>query len=194
MKRTLKIGITVLVVAALAMSGIALAQTDEQTGQTGEPAIAERIAARLQGLVDDGTITAEQAEAVTATLAEAAPTRHRHRSGPGFGAVAGFLGMEAADFREAIDEHDTLADLATANGSSGDELVAFLVGQVEERLAAAVEDGRIEQEDADVELGEIEERIAEMVNGEIPECAGHIGGRPGPGRFGGRVPTGGSDT
>lgn len=185
MKQTLKIGITALVVATLAMSGIALAQTDEATDEAAQNAVT-RIAEKLQSLVDDGTITADQAEAVAEVLADGFHPRGRkgHR-GPNPGAVAEFLGMEVDDFREALQEYDTLADLAAANGSSGSELISFLVGQAEERLDQAVEDGKIEQAEADEKLAEVTVKITEMVNSEIPEDAGRRrAGRGGPGEQG----------
>ena len=200
MKQTLKIGITALVVATLAMSGIALAQTDESTDEAAQNAVT-RIAEKLQSLVDDGTITADQADAVAEVLADGfrprGPKGHR---GPNPGAVAEFLGMEVDDFREALQEYDTLADLAAANGSSGAELISFLVGQAEERLDQAVADGKIEQADADEKLAEATEKITEMVNSEIPEDAGQRGGRGqgrrgpgGQGGFGGQPPVEGTD-
>ena len=193
MKQTLKIGITALVVATLAMSGIALAQTDESTDEAAQNAVT-RIAEKLQSLVDDGTITADQAEAVAEALADGfrpGDRKGHHRPNPG--AIAEFLGMEVDDFREALQEYDTLADLAAANGSSGSELIAFLVGQAEERLDQAVADGKIEQAEADEKLTEVTEKITEMVTSEIPEDAGRRrGGRGGPGGFGGQPPVEGT--
>ena len=194
MKQTLKIGITALVVATLAMSGIALAQTDESTDEAAQNAVT-RIAEKLQSLVDDGTITADQAEAVAEVLADGFRRGGRGHNGPNRGAIAEFLGMEVDDFREALQEYDTLADLAAANGSSGSELISFLVGQAEERLDQAVADGKIDQAEADEKLAEVTEKITEMVNREIPEDAGQRGGRGGPGGqsgFGGQPPVEGT--
>lgn len=182
MKQTLKIGITVLVVAALAMSGIALAQTDEAGDETVSQNAVTRIVEKLQGLVDAGTISADQAEAVAETLADGfRPGGPRGHRGPHFGAVAEFLGLDAEEFRAELLEHGTLADLAAANGSSESDLVDFLVQQAEERLAQAVADGRIEQSDADARLADITERITDLVNRELP-TPGEFEGRPG---FGG---------
>lgn len=199
MKQTLKIGITFLVVAALTMSGIALAQTDESTD---DPAVNQngvtRIVERLQGLIDDGTISAGQAQAVAEALADGFhPGGPRGHRGPGFGEIADFLGMDAESFRAALQEYDTLADLAAANGSSADELVSFLVTQAEERIAQAVENGRIDQADADEKLAEIEEKVTEKVNSQIPEPGDRRPGRRGPGGgeeggFG-SLPTDGAD-
>ncbi len=186
MKQTLKIGITVLVVAALAMSGIALAQTEEPADEAAQNAVT-RIAEKLQSLVDEGTITADQAEAVAEALADGGgPGGRRGHRGPNFGAVAEFLGMEGDAFREALQEYDTLADLAAANGSSGTELIDFMVGHASERIDQAVADGKIDQADADEKLADATEKITEMVNSEIPENGGQRQGRgPGEGRQGG---------
>ncbi len=194
MKQTLKIGITVLVVATLAMSGIALAQTNESTDETVKNVVT-RIVKRLQSLVDDGTITAVQAEAVAAVLADGArpearpealpETRPEARSGnngPNFGAIAEFLGMEVVEFRKALQEYDTPADLAVAKGSSGPQLISYLIDQASQRLDQAVADGKMEQAAADETLAEVTERITEMVNSEIPDKAGQRGpdrGEPG---------------
>ncbi|MEE9297440.1 MAG: hypothetical protein V3V29_00190 [Acidimicrobiia bacterium] len=194
MKHTLKIGITALVVAALAMSGIALAQTDETNDEVAvqDTVAYAKIVEKLQPLVDDGTLTDAQAEAVAEALAEGMrPGFRRGHRGPNFGAIAEYLGLEGEKFREALQEYDTLADLAAANGSSGTELIGFLVDHVEERLDQAVVDGKIEQADADEKLAEAEEKITEMVNSEIPEPGRR---RPGSGGFGGSPPADGLGT
>lgn len=200
MKQTLKIGITVLVVAALALSGIALAQTDESADGAPQNAVT-RIAERLQPLVDDGTITADQAQAVAEALADGVrPGGRKGRHGPNFGAITEFLGMERDEFREALQEYETLAELAADNGSSGSELIDFLVGRVEERLDQAVADGKFEQAEADEKLAAATEKITEMVNSEIPDNAGQRrgrgpgrGGPGGPGGFGGPPPADGAN-
>jgi polyhydroxyalkanoate synthesis regulator phasin len=183
MKQTLKIGITVLVVAAMAMSGIALAQTDEGAEEAQQNAVT-RIAELLQALVDDGTITADQAEAVAEFMVENRPERKGPKGPRGGGEVAEFLGMTQEEFRAALQEFDTLADLAAANGSSGAALIDFMVGRVEERIAQAVADGKLTQDEADEKLAKLRDKITERVNSEIPEPGeGDRGprGRRGPG-------------
>ena len=187
MKQTLKIGITVLVVATLAMSGIALAQTNESTDETARNVVT-RIVKRLQSLVDDATITAVQAEAVAAVLAdgvrpearpearlEALSEARSGNNGPNFGAIAEFLGMEVVEFRKALQEYDTPADLAVAKGSSGPQLISYLIDQASQRLDQAVADGKMEQAAADEMLAEVTEKITEIVNSEIPDKAGQRG-------------------
>lgn len=184
MRQTLKIGITAVVVAALAMSGIALAQTtaEEETMAVEESRAYQAILDHLAPLIEDDTITEAQAEAVASTLAE----NMRGHGGRGRGlralrATAEFLELTPEEMREALAEYDTLADLAAANGSSGAELIAYLVAQVEEHLATAVEEGRITEEEAAEKLADATEHITEMVNSDIPEPRGERGPRFGPG-------------
>jgi polyhydroxyalkanoate synthesis regulator phasin len=189
MKQTLKIGVTVLLVAALAMSGIALAQTgggDEAPAGDGP---VSKILEALGPLVENGTISEAQAEAVAETLAENLPPRRPHRGGRFVvGAAAEFLGMEVQDLAAQLREGTTLAEIA---GAQTDGLIAALVADVEEKLDGAVAEGRITQEEADEKLAEATERITTFVN-EGPQHEEGEGpggrGRGGPGGFGGGAP------
>lgn len=184
MRQTLKIGITMVVVAALAMSGIALAQTTDDTDavEVEDTRAYQAILEHLAPLVDDDTISQSQAEAVAATLAE-------NRRGPGgrgrglraLQATAEFLELTSEEMRAALTEYDTLADLAAANGSSGDALIAYLLTQVEEHMATAVDEGRLTEDEAAEKLAEAEEHITEMVNSDIPEPGTGPRGRGGRG-------------
>jgi hypothetical protein len=73
-----------------------------------------------------------------------------------------------------------LAQIAEANGVSRDDLIAFLVGQFEEKLADKVESEEINQERADELLARFQERVEELVDQTEP-FRPHFG--PGPGRF-----------
>ena len=191
MKQTLKIGITVMVVAALAMSGVALAAqtTEDDTTAVEDTRGYEMIQNKLAPLVEDGTINQTQADAVAAALAQGG---RGPGGGRGFRAIQGvaeFLELTQEEMREALAEYDTLADLAAANGSSGAELIAYLVDQAEEHIADAVANGRMTQEVADEKLADLEDHITDLVNSDIPEpgdrpMGGGRGGR-GPGGFGG---------
>jgi hypothetical protein len=168
LKQTLKIGVTVLVVAALAMSGIALAQSDEEApADDGADRAAAAIVERLAPLIEDGTITEAQAEAVAGTLADGfgrpRPPRALFK---GLDAAADFLGMEIEDLAAQMRDGETLAAIA---GDQADELIAALVADAEEHLAAAVEDGKLAQDEADERLAELEERITTFVNEGPPE-------------------------
>ena len=198
MRQNLKIGVTVLVVAALAMTGIALAQTSNAP-TTDAPPDADRLEAaileRLAPLVDDGTITDDQAEAVAAHLADAFDRPFKRRPGPGVMARAlEFLGVTPEEAREALGEGRTLADIAEANGSSGDELVEFLLEQIESRLDEAVAEGDLTEERKAEIVENAEQRLTALVDGKVDlprphdRRRGPHRGTPGFGPFGEQPP------
>jgi hypothetical protein len=194
-KQTLKIGITLVVVAALAMSGIALAaQANDDNGGTadrvGTP-VYTRILDQLSPLVEDGTIDEDQAAAVAEHLAGSfrGPAR-AVRALHGLMAVADFLGLDGPEMREALGDYETIAAIAEANGSSADAVIDHLLALCEERLDLAVENGRITEDEKAEILVEAEERITDLVNNPLPEPGDRpfrgrrLGGRgfgPGPG-------------
>lgn len=187
MKQTLKTGFTVLVVAALTMSGLALAQTDETASDEEVSRGVTAILERLAPLVEGGTINQAQAEAVAEQLADGFGPRRPHRGLQALKAASEFLDMEIADLASQLRDGATLAEIA---GDQTDGLIAAMVAEAEEHLAQAVADGRLTQEEADEKLAGIEDRITTFVNQgppERPEGAGgpgRPGGHRGPGGFG----------
>ncbi|MBJ7453432.1 MAG: hypothetical protein JHC71_15325 [Blastococcus sp.] len=176
----------VLTLGGLGLAVPALADT----GPTGSAV--DRITEALSGLVSDGSITQEQADEVASTLDEAGIGHGGGHRGGGFdlSAAATALGMTEDELRTALEtDGTTLADVAGDQGVEVDVLVDALVTAQQERIAAAVEDGRITQEQADERLADLEERVTERVNSEPP-----VGG-PGHGFRGDRGdrPHGGAD-
>jgi hypothetical protein len=150
MKQSLKIGFVAVVVAAFAASGLALAQSDGS--EQAPPSI--------------DVPTTEFAPAGPGFGKKGPGGPHEMRGGPGhLDAVAEFLGIDDPQvIVDALEAGDTLADVAAANGSSGEALVAGLVADLSEKLAESVADGRIDQARADEILVNAEERITELVN------------------------------
>lgn len=144
----------------------------------------ERLRNALQGLVDDGTITDEQADAVAEHLQDRRQDRLDLR-GLGLDAAAETLGLSDDEVRDALRDGSTLADLAEQQGVDVATLTDALVAAAQERLDAAVADGRITQERADEIAAELPERLAVLVE-EGPQW-GH-----GPGRGDGPPPRGGA--
>ncbi len=201
MKQTLKIGITIMVVAVLAMSGIALAQTNDEApdGEDASRAVAA-IVKKLGPLVEAGTIDEGQAQAVAETLADGSGHRRpqQRRAVHGLKAAAEFLGMEIEDLGAQLKDGATLAEIA---GDQTGALIDALVAETEEHLALAVADGKLTQEEADAKLADAEERITTFVNEgppERPEGERPEGERPRPprrpgGPGGDGPPMGGAD-
>ena len=182
MRHALKVASTIVVVVALTMTGIALAQSSDTPVTDVAPdggRLQAAILERLLPLIEDGTISEGQAEAVASHLADTVTDR-RHRR-PGFaiiGVTLEFLGVTPEEAREALGAGQTLADIAEANGSSGEELVEFLLDRLEAHLDEAVADGNLTDERRAEILESAEERVTALVDGEIDLPRPHDRRRP----------------
>ncbi|NEK56745.1 hypothetical protein GCU56_02495 [Geodermatophilus sabuli] len=142
----------------------------------------DRIRDALAGLVEDGSLTGAQADAVASTLAESGLGGGRGGHGGGgrldLSAAATALGMTEEELRDALEVDDTsLADVAEEQGVQVDTLVDALVEEQRARIAQAVEDGDLSQEEADQRLADLEERVAQRVDSDDWGHHGRGGGR-----------------
>jgi hypothetical protein len=150
--------------------------TDSSTAG-GAPEIASHWTEVLQPLVDAGTITQAQLDAVTQALQDAGPI---WRGGPrpggdwvGRASAGGPIALETAattigisveELRAALADGQTLAEVATANDVEPHAVIDALVAEATTRLDDAVADGRIDEEDADERRSDLTERITNAVN------------------------------
>jgi hypothetical protein len=141
---------------------------------TSDNVVASRLAhikSALSGLVSDGTLTQSQADKVAGTLDSKMPKRGLggHMGGMGMSAgkdaVAKALGMTTAKLDTALKSGKSLADVAKDQKVSVDALVKVLVTAAQDKLAAAVKDGKITQEQADTMKSSLTQRITDHVNG-----------------------------
>jgi polyhydroxyalkanoate synthesis regulator phasin len=138
-----------------------LADTD------GETSVVDRIKSALSGLVEDGSLTQEQADEVATTLSDAGLGHGGHHGGDRIGleTAAEALGLTEAELRTALEPDGTsLADVAQDQGVDVGTLVDALVQAQQDRIAQAVEDGRLTQAEADERLADLEARVTERVN------------------------------
>jgi len=174
-----------------ALSG---AQTDE-TDPTDEPSpvdpagevdpaaeparrarLEERLRSELIALVDAGTITAAQADAVAEHLAGQAPFRHRGGHGAAFGEdVAEVLGLTTEELRSRLGEGQTLADIARAEGVDVQAVVDAIVAAQKERLDQAVANGDLTEEEADQRAADLAEDVQARVEGRAEGGRDHGG-------------------
>jgi hypothetical protein len=96
------------------------------------------------------------------------------------------IGIPPGDLLYAMRDGTTMAEVAESEGVSVQTVVDAIVGSMQERLDAAVEEGFISQELADELSGGLEERATQIVNGELPFFHGGPMGGP----FGGHGPFG----
>ena len=183
-----------------AASPSAVQQTEDTTPATdpaADPAPAPdvergtRLRESLQPLVDDGTITAEQADAVVTQLKDSMPEREGRGGHFGRGGRGGFpfdgevletLGIDVATLREQLQAGSSLADIAAAQGVDVQALIDTLVTEGSERIDEAVAAGRIDEAEAATRKADLETRVTEMVNKTFDGSFGEGGpGRRGPG-------------
>ncbi|TFV66970.1 UNVERIFIED_ORG: hypothetical protein E4P37_04410 [Bacillus sp. AZ43] len=151
------------------------ALADDETATARE----DRIREALADLVEDGSITGAQADEVASTLAQLALGGHGGGGHLDLSAAATAMDMTEDELREALRADDTsLADVAAAQGVDVDALVDALVAAADERIAQAVENGDLTQEQADERLADLEARITERVNSDDWGHRG-LGGRGG---------------
>ena len=161
----------------------AVVQQDDSTGGVDDAARPEpgsQLREVLQDLVDEGTITTAQADAVAEHLAENRPERdgHRHRrGGPAFDGevVAGLIGIDAETLRDELRSGSSIADLAEANGVDPQTVIDALIDEGQAHIDLMVESGRLTDDEAADMAASLAERITARVNGERPER----GERPG---------------
>lgn len=180
--------------AALGLAAVSGAQTTDTpttteapaSGSEARPDAGSRWSDALQGLVDDGTLTEAQRDAVVDALREAGPSMR----GPGHGKrgaslepAADALGLTVDELREQLRDGTTVADLAAARGVDVQAVVDAIVADRQARVAEKVAAGEITQERADEILADAESRATAFVNGERPERGpGSRGGGRGPDR------------
>ena len=170
-----------IVVAALQDSDTTddtIAATDE-TGESVRPEAGTQLREMLQALVDDGTITDAQADAVTEHLVENRPERgdrgdrgdrggRRAHPGADGEVVAELIGIDAAELRAALRDGSTIAELADANDVDPQTVIDALVAEAQGHLDLAVENGRLTEDEAAAKSEQLTERITARVNGERP--------------------------
>ncbi|MEX0865503.1 MAG: hypothetical protein WD269_11645 [Acidimicrobiia bacterium] len=177
LKKTLPLAAVALVIGLALGStvfapGAADAQESDSKESTASDTAQERCLEFLQPLVEDGTLTDTQAEAVAEHLSSALPGRHGRFVGrvPGlmvFAEAADIIGIEPGDLREALADGSTLAEVAGANGVEPETLVEGLVAALEEKLDQLVENGEITEEKAAQILENAPDRIENFVNAEV---------------------------
>jgi hypothetical protein len=158
-----------------------------------------RLGEVLKPLVDDGTITQDQADKVVAAIVAARPAGGPdggHRGfgggprgliGQGLDVVATTLGITNDEVVTALKDGQTLAELAVANGKTAQDVIDAIVAEATTRINTAVTDGKITQAQADERLADVTTFTTDFVNNGGPAFGGPgFGGRGfgGPGHHG----------
>jgi hypothetical protein len=143
------------------------------------------MTAALKKLVNAGTLTQTQADAVAKALEAARPQGGPgHHGGPGLAAAAKAIGISEADLGTAVRSGKTVADVARAKGVDVKTVIDAIVTDMNSHLADAVSNGRLTQAQADAMKSKAAERATDLVNGTLPPR-----GDGGPGGPGGPPPS-----
>ncbi|MEO6604902.1 MAG: hypothetical protein ABIN55_04755 [Aeromicrobium sp.] len=177
---------SIILASTLAVGGGAVALTPASAADSDNP-VKSRLAnikSSLSGLVKDGTLTQDQADKVAKTLDAKLPKGGPGRGGPGgpgdhLKAAAKALGLTQAELKTKLkDGKTTLADVAKDEGVSTDTLVKALVAEAEDRIDAAVKDGKMTKAQAADRKKDLTKRITDRINNVRPERPAGDAGRP----------------
>ena len=150
----------------------------------------------LKPLVDDGTITQDQADKVIAAIVAARPAGgpfgHRgpggfegHIFGAGLDVVATTLGITTDEVRTALESGQTIADLAVSKGKTAQDVIDAVVAAATTKINAEVTAGHLTQTQADKLIANLTTIATDFVNDvKLPGGPGFGPGFGGPG-FGG---------
>jgi transposase-like protein len=159
-----------------------------------DAALKQALENRIDAAVEAGRLTeaqgTEMKERIAAgevPLVGVGPARGHHFGHRGFADLeeaASYLGLTEAALRESLQDGDTLAEIAQANGKTAAGLVDALVAAAKADLGEKVEDGSLTEAERTSILADVESRIEDLVNGEL-----RFGFRGGHGGFGGPPPS-----
>ncbi len=146
-------------------------------------AVRNRLASALQGLVQEGTLTQDQAAAVQERVEPIVQQAEREGEGRGWradklrpGRAAEALGMTSDELMEQMRDGKTLAQIASSKGISENELVGKLLAPLRTKLDTAVKEKRITQARADEVVSRATEQARELTNAKLEDL------HPGQGR------------
>lgn len=185
------LGVGGVVVAAVNPLGVVGAQGEDTTtttaledrrGERKRPHILEEV---LDGLVAEGTVTQEQADAVQGGVRQGAEEwraehpgrRGDHRPGRGRGvpglrgaveAAAEAIGVEPDALREALRDGRSIAAVAEEAGVERQAVIDAITAAARERIDQAVADGHLDAERAEALKGHLAEHAARAVDWKRP--------------------------
>ena len=84
--------------------------------------------------------------------------------GARFSVLAELVGTDVDSLKAALGEGQTLAEIAEGNGVEAQTVIDALVEKANERIGAAVEAGKLTEEEAETKKSEAATRIEDFVN------------------------------
>lgn len=153
-----------------------------------DAALKQALENRIDAAVTAGTITAAQAAELKQRIEDGEVPlvgvrpgfghRGGHHGFVDFAAAADYLGVTEAKLRAGLENGDTLAEIAKANGKTAAGLEQALVTAAKADLDEKVAAGRLTAAQRASILADLESRVDDVVNGEF--AFGFRGGHGGP--------------
>ena len=122
---------------------------------------------------DDATTTTEAP--ADAAGQPGAPGCEGRGGGPALDTMAEAIGIDVDDLHAALEDGQTPAEVAEANGVSRAALVEAIVADITDHIDQAVEDGELTQDEADERLADVEDHAGDIVDGVHPAGMGPVG-------------------
>ncbi len=130
-------------------------------------------------LVSPGVASAAGHQTIDTSDADTTAEDHgpemRRRARPNLDTLSEVLGVDSETLGEALRGGQSIADIAAENNVSIDTVTQAMLDEQAERIATALESGRIDQERADAMTERLTENIAGIVNGEMGPGQGGMG-------------------
>lgn len=167
----LAVGSVAGLIAVPSLSGAQSVDATASTAQANRPDRSVRMGETLKPLVDAGTITQAQADAVISALVAAMPQGGQHggKGGPGLDVAAQALGVTAEELLTAIKGGQTIAQVAESKGVNVQVVIDALVAERTNHINDEVASGEITQAEADAKLADLSQRVTDMVNNPRPK-------------------------
>ena len=150
-------------------------------------ALKQALSNQVDAAVTAGQLTQAQANELKARIAAGDVPLvglgpgglHVHMAGPGLDAAATYLGLTEAQLQTQLQSGKSLADVAKAHGKTVEGLVAAMVADAKQHIAADVAAGRLTEAQQTQILSDLHQHITDMVNGTMPQRPDFDGPPPG---------------
>ena len=180
MKNLWKMGLAMVALVALAGTAVGIVAAQSAEDGTATPAATGEATSVPDATEPDATATPDGKDATAVPGGTDDGTAEDDERICGFGhlganldELAAFLQLSVDDLRAAKMDGQSLAQIAEAQGVSRDDLSAFLVEQVQAKLAGKVATGDIDQAQADVRLQEFTARVDDLIDRTGPPGGHH---------------------
>lgn len=162
--------LTLATLAGLTLGGLSVATVASAQGYGGDADAPAAETTNSDAEVNNSILQVQGTEGDDTTDGDADGQRDGRRGGCNLDDEAAAIGIDTAELEAAIEDGQTIAEVAEANGVDADSVIDALVEAKAERLDGKVDEGRLTLEEADAKLASATEKITNRVNGVTDEA------------------------